>query len=473
MTVVVNTRDDITLANYRRVAYGAEGVQIGRRARGSMQARWSGVMSSPASAAVGSQSTPDRAQVECAQLRLIPAEAAALPSSRDGFLDEAVVRGIVFARFTNIVAGQAPVRPAVFEGVAALLDGQLPPVPIDGQAGPGEWRPLSYVLGGLAGADLEPAERAALLGGSPCSAALVADAAIRARNRLEHAEAIFALSIEAFRAPLGAYDAALDDLFGDIHEAAALRSLRAYVEGVALEGRRFHQAPVSYRIIPRVLGQGHRAVAAVEKAASISLRSVTDDAGHVSPDDRRPTGCPALTGGAHNAIAYPALNAMTATWADVALLAERHVTALNTADTSELPVNLGVPGLPRSGTYAYGWAASSFVEEARAAAVPALLPASAGGPYDDIVSPTFSAYGRERRAAECLDGALTILALVSSQALCVTDRTPPNGLRPLLGFVRSVFPPVLELGERNLSAEAAQLQRALGEAAITGTLAAP
>jgi hypothetical protein len=37
-----------------------------------------------------------------------------------------------------------------------------------------------------------------------------------------------------------------------------------------------HQAPVSYRILPRVGGQAHRAVAGVEHAASVSLRSVSD-----------------------------------------------------------------------------------------------------------------------------------------------------------------------------------------------------
>ena len=33
MTVVLNTRDDFTLANFRRVCYGGEDVRLGEQAR--------------------------------------------------------------------------------------------------------------------------------------------------------------------------------------------------------------------------------------------------------------------------------------------------------------------------------------------------------------------------------------------------------------------------------------------------------
>jgi len=148
------------------------------------------------------------------------------------------------------------------------------------------------------------------------------------------------------------------------------------------------------------------------------------------------------------------------------------VTALNTAETSGLPVNLVAPGASGNGTYAYGWAASGYVEEARAAATPALLPGAVADLHADVLSPTFGAYRRERRAAECLDGVLAILAIVSSQALFVTGRNPARPLLPLLSFVRSVFPPIDGTGERDLSADGGRLQQALGAAALSGQLAA-
>jgi histidine ammonia-lyase len=455
MTVVLNTRDDFTLASFRRVCYAGEPARLGDQARRAMTL---GAGQEPAAGAPGPQAA--------SQARW----AAPGVSLGGGYLEAPVVRGILFACLASLVSGYAGVRPAVAERVAALLDGPMPRVPLDGQAGTGEGRPMAHVLAGLGRDDLHEGEAQALLGGAPCSAALVADAAIHARHRLEHAEAICALSIEGFRAPLGAYDEALDDLWGDAHETAALRALRRYLDGAGAGERRFHQAPVSYRIIPRVLGQVHRAVAAVEKAAAVSLRSVSSDVVYISDEMGGPAGRAVRSGGYHNGMAYPALNALSAAWADLALVAERQVTALNTAETSGLPVNLTAPGASGLGTYAYGWAASSYVEEARAAATPALLPGVAEYPYADVSSPTFSAYRRERRAAECLDGAMAILAIVSSQALFATGRNPAQPLWSVLSFVRSVFPPIDGTRERDLSADGDQLQRALGVAARSGEL---
>jgi histidine ammonia-lyase len=198
---------------------------------------------------------------------------------------------------------------------------------------------------------------------------------------------------------------------------------------------------------------------------------VTSDV-YVGDELGRPAGRAVRSGGYHNGMAYPALNALSAAWADLALVAERQVTALNTAETSGLPVNLVAPGASGNGTYAYGWAAGGYVEEARAAATPALLPGGVEDLLADVLSPTFGAYRRERRAAECLDGVLAILAIVSSQALFVTGRDPARPLRSLLSFVRSVFPPIDGTGERDLSADGGRLQQALGAAALSGQLAA-
>jgi histidine ammonia-lyase len=428
MTVVVNTRDDFTLANFRRVSYDGEPVRLGDHARRAL-------------AAGHHRAAPELPSGDSARRDGQAADDAAAGRH----LEERVVRGTVFACLAGWVTGETSVPLATAERAAALLGGALPRMPPGGQAGMGE---------------------------AACAAALAADTALQARHRLEHAEAVCALSIEAFGAPLGAYDQAVDELWGDGHETAALEALRRHLDGAGSGDRRFHQPPVSYRIIPRVLGQAQRAVAGVEKAAAVSLRSVTGDILYLGGAAGGPAGRVLCTGGFYNGLAYPAMNALSAAWADLALVAERQVTALNTAETSGLPVNLGVPGAARSGTYAYGWAASGYVEEARAAATPALLPVAVSDPHADALSPTLSAYRRQRRAAECLDGVLAILIVVSSQALFVTGRSPAEPLRPLLSFGRSVFPPIDGTGERDLSADGGRLQQALGAAALTGRLVA-
>jgi histidine ammonia-lyase len=97
------------------------------------------------------------------------------------------------------------------------------------RAAPGEILALYPLFADLSRAfDLQVKERGSLINGSPCAAALVADAALASRRRLQLVLQTFALSIEAFRAPLEHYDAALELLWGDPDEAAAvLQALRA------------------------------------------------------------------------------------------------------------------------------------------------------------------------------------------------------------------------------------------------------
>jgi len=166
---------------------------------------------------------------------------------------------------------------------------------------------------------------------------------------------------------------------------------------------------------------------------------------------------------------YPALNELSVAWADLSLVAERHVTCLHTASVSELPKLLALPGAPGSETNLFGWVATGFVEGARTAAAPTLLPACVNDARDDVSSPTFLAYTKERRGAECLDGVLAILSLVASQALFVADRSPAQPLREYLAGVRSVFPPVVG-PRKQLGTEAGRLADVLSRAALSGEL---
>lgn len=304
----------------------------------------------------------------------------------------------------------------------------------------------------------------ALINGSPCSAALAADVALHARHRTEHAEAVFALSVEAFRAPLAAYDEMLDELWGDDDETAALTALRGHLAGAETAERLFHQAPVSYRILGRVLGAARRAVAAVEQAACVSLRSVTDNPVFLPPDEEHPLGRAVSTGGYHNGMVTPALNRLSAAWADLAFIAERHATALSSPETSEIPQHAGT---------LYGWVLGGFAEEARAAAAPTFSPAAVNDPQNDIASASFLAYRDEGRAAESLDNALAGLCIVASQALFAGGRQPAPPLRPLLAGVRRIFPVLEDLDGRRLEAEADSLAAVFHEGALSGRLGFP
>jgi histidine ammonia-lyase len=473
MTVVVNSRGDFTLENYRRVSVGGESVAIGPQARAAMaraRADFVRLLESDrtqfiygVTSSFGPRARftipPEQQRTHAQAFRFRGNWARGFGG---GYLDQRVVRGIIFARLTNFVAGNSKARPVVAERLAALLDGPLPPVPLDGQVGAGEVLPMAHVLRALRRDHLGEGEVNPVSNGSPVSAALAADTALQAGHRLDHAEQVLSLSVEAFGAPLDVCDEVPGHLPEDEGEAAALAALRRYLDGASPDGRREEQVPASYQVLGRVLGQAHRAVAGVEEAATVSLRSVTDNPVYVPPDDDHQLGRVLSTGGFHNAMVYPALNALAAAWADLTLLVSRHAAALRTVTAS-------APAPP--GTMVVRPALGGIVEEARAAALPTLLPAAVNDAQDDVSSPTFIAYRRQGRAAECLDAALGMLAAQASQVLFVTGRQPAPALEAPLGGIRAIFAPAGGSppgGRGGLGEDMGNLAAALTESALTG-----
>jgi histidine ammonia-lyase len=451
MSIVLNRRADFTLANYRRVAWEGQPVVLGAEAMASMQtcrAAFERLIEDPDVVIYGVTS----GYGQQARLRLSAEERkahAAQPplAARSSFgepLPERVTRGMVFARLTNFVEGHAAITPALAEAVAGLLDGRaLPSVPALGNGCPGEIQALAHLFGPLAEAvDLREKDALSLINGSPCATALLADASFAAHRRLARAEAVFALAWQALMAPLEHLDPALDALWGDPHEQEVLARLRGYLEGAAPAERRPYQAPVSWRIVPRVLGQAARAGAQAQDAAATALTAVTDNPVFLPPNADHPNGRCLSTGGYHNAAAYPALDNLAAAWADLALLCDRQVTKLLDGAVSLLPPQLVTAPGAYIGTL--GFTAVAYAEQARQAAQRTFLPGSEGGGFgqNDVPAPSFFAWRKEAETGRCLDAALAILAAVASQALHITGNPVPPALTSLLEEVRALMPPV-------------------------------
>jgi histidine ammonia-lyase len=482
MTVVVNRRADFTLDNFRRVAFGREGVEIGPVAHDAMAAARRGflaLLDSDRTAFIYGTTTRPGIEVATAVPPEQQREYARLFRAESGYgfgggcHEEQVVRGMVFARLVDFVEGHARVRPEFAERVAALLRAPLPCVPLDGQAGPGEVLPMLQLAGWIGDFDFEEGEGMALVNGSPYSTAVLADGAVRARNRLAQAEALFALSADAFRAPLEAYDEALEDLWADQYQGEALHALRAHLAGADVSGRLSHQAPVSFRIMPRLLGEARRAVAEAERAAAAALRSVSLNPVYFPPGPGHPLGRMASNGGFHNATAPPVLQSLSSCWAELALAAERQIACFHRGSAYGLPHLLSPPGYRGAiggATNLFGWAATGYVEAARAAASPALMPAVVVDSQNDLSTATSLAHRKERDAAGAFGGAQAILALVASQALFVTGRRPAPPLEDLAAGIRSVFPPIEDAHGRDLGAQAGRLADVFRAGAVTGRL---
>ena len=482
MTVVVDTRDDFTIENFRRVAVDGESVEIGpvaRKVMGEARAASIALLDSDRTAFFYGITTraglevavrfPPRTSVPTAFVRrpLGPGLRGRVPRRPGGARDPLAARGLRRGPCEG-----PPRRRRARRGAARS---PASTVPLDGQVGAGEVLPMRHVTMGLSDLEFEEGEGMALINGSPASSALLADAALHARHRLSVAEQFFALSIEAIKAPLEAYDEVLESLWGDDQETAALRSIRSHLDGAEAEGRPRPPGPGEFRYRSRLLGQ------AAERGGKLAGRLRGSSLGHAESRLRDAdrarliaSGRVPSTGGYHNAAAPAALGMLSLAWAELAPPGQRQVTAMHLSSVSGLPHFLNPRGFePDSAggaTNLFGWVAGSFAEEARTAAAPTIAAGEHQRSPERRLLGDVQRLPKERRAAECLEETLAILAIVSSQALYVTDRRPAPPLEPLLELVRSLFAPVDGKVVRDQGVEAGRLAEAIGAAALSGTL---
>lgn len=457
MTVLLETRTDFTLETARRVAWGGEGVELGARALAAMRQgrhRLERILDHDPEVTIYGVTS---GHGQFARKRLTAAERerwagmspARIAASWGDPLPERVVRAIVLARLANFVEGHAAISPEIALGVAAMLDGDgLPAVPAQGQGGAGEILSLSHLFAGLA-ERMKPAAKdvLCLINGSPAATGLVVDAALAAAGRLDRAAQVFALSFEAFNAPLGHLDPALDDYWNNPHDGWALRRLRELVGAGHGGKRRPYQAPVSYRIVPRMLGQARRAATMAAEVAAESLQAVTDNPVWIDANDEdHPFGRFISTGGYHNPHAALAMDALTAACANLCVLAGRQGAKLLDGAVSLLPDQLttaepGGEGL-RAHMGGLPMAQTGYEEEARLYAQATLLPGSESGGFgqNDVASPVFLAWSKQDRAGRCLDMALASLVPIALRAFDVTGRPVPPPLAGLEAAVREVDP---------------------------------
>ena len=462
MTVLVETRADLTLEAARRVAWDGEGVKLGGVALAAMtrgrerlerilandpDVTIYGVTTGPGQLA-GKTLTPEQRE------RWAARSPARIATSWGDPLPDRVVRAIVLARLTNFVEGHAAVSPEIARRVAAMLDrDEMPSVPAMGQGGAGEILSLSHLFAGLA-EDARPAIKdvMCLVNGSPAATGLVTDAALVAAGRLDVAARVFALSFEAFDAPLGHLDPALAAYWNNPHDGWALDRLRALVAGGHGGERRPYQAPVSYRILPRMLGQARRAAILAAEVAAESLQAVTDNPVWVDDvDEDHPFGRFVTSGGYHNPHAVLAMDALTAASANLCVLAERHGAKLLDGAVSLLPHQLNAladDDAPRAYLGCLPMAQTGYEEEARLYAQATLLPGSESGGFgqNDVASPVFLAWSKQDRAGQSLDMALASLVPIALRALDVTERPVPQPLAALEAVARATLPDATEGG---------------------------
>jgi histidine ammonia-lyase len=451
MTVTISAPEDVNLATLTRVALEREPVEIAPAAvewmaeTHSQFQRYVEEHRDDFIYGITSGGGPD-ARHRYTPEQSIKRRSQGLPwlgLSFGDWLPEYVSRAAVFAMLPMMLAGTTSTHPERALAVAATLDGELPRLPARGLVAAGELMP-NFILRGVNlyydGFSVGSGN------GSQMSNAMAGLVAIFARRWLALTERMFALSVEAFRAPLDAYHPALKELWGDRFEAQAIDVLGELLHG-ADRDRRPYQGPVSYRILPRVLGQARRAITTLEEVATISLREVASNPTFILAGSEEPEGRAVSTGGYHNATAAPAIDAVTGTWADLATIAQRHIIKLHKGEVSLLPDRLLPPGTDYTTGYSttyLEYVPNQAIEEIRRLAQQTLLSVAeiAASEQDDIAITAPVAFVMHDAVAERFGEVLAVLGAVCSQAFHITDRTPAPALVPMLEFIREHFPPV-------------------------------
>jgi histidine ammonia-lyase len=371
-------------------------------------------------------------------------------------LPRRVVRGIVLARLANMVEGHAAVSPELVQVVAARLDGRrLPPVPRLGNGGSGEILALGWLFHDVpAELELGVKETMALINGSPCAPALLVDAILCAERTLAVAVEVFCLAVAAYGVSPAIYDERLEALWGDPFQSAALQAIRGGIDGaVAPPGADAHpQPPVSFRILPRVLGNANRLMAAARDAAAIALPAVSDNPAFFFGDGEGDLGDVVSNGGFHNGAAPACIDGLTFALADLAQLAHHQLQRLQTSREA-------MPGLDSLALGTLQMVSAGYAEEARSAVVPSLLPLPGFG-HNDVPAPSFHAWNRFDRARGFVVGSMTCLAVMAAQSFARTGRGFPPALEELGSLVLETCPPVVE--RRSVGAELGLLCERLG-----------
>jgi histidine ammonia-lyase len=462
VTITLARRADITLAAFARVAWQGEDVVVAPAALAEVARRREEflalVASDPARKFYGvnvhAGDGSDRLMTDAEQLDynrgLHSATSFGEPFPRR------VIRGFVLARLANLIEGHAGVTPELVTAVAARLDGRvLPPVPRLGNGGSGEILPLGWLFGDVPDEmALGIKEGMALINGAPCAPALLADATLCAERELALAVDVFCLAVAALGVAPGIYHERLEALWGDPSQAEALRAIRAGIAGAAPPpGAEAHpQPPVSFRILPRVLGNAYRLLASAREAAEIALPAVSDNPVFLFGAGEGDLGGIVSTGGFHNGAAPAAIDGLTFALADLAQLAHHQLQRLQTSPEA-------MPGLDSLALGTMQMVSAGYAEEARAATVPSLLPLPGFG-QNDVPSPAFHAWNRFDRVRGFVVGSLTCLAALAAQSFTRTGREAPPALSGFMGQVLEIVPPAVQ--RRSVGADLGRLAARLG-----------
>ncbi|MGD1995655.1 MAG: histidine ammonia-lyase [Anaerolineae bacterium] len=359
-------------------------------------------------------------------------------------LDERATRATMLIRANTLARGHSGVRLELIETLLAMLDrGVHPLIPGVGSLGAsGDLAPLAHLAlvligegealyqgewlsggealarAGIQPLTLEAKEGLALVNGTAMTAALAALAAHRAENMVQAADVAGALSLEALRGTLLAFDERIHAARPYPHQMACAGHLRQLLKGSTFArgyDSRHVQDAYSLRCMPQVHGAVRDAVAVAQERVEVELNAVTDNPLLFFDEEGEPV---LISGG--NFHAEPlglAMDYVALALTELGNISERRIARLmDPASNSGLPPFLTRSGGLESGLMIAHYTAAALASENKVWAHPATvdtIPTSAN--VEDHVSMAATA---ARHCHQVLDNLERILA---AELLCAAQ----------------------------------------------------
>jgi histidine ammonia-lyase len=275
---------------------------------------------------------------------------------------------------------------------------------------------------------LEAKEGLCLVNGTPCVTGLACLVVHRARQLMEWADAVAAMTFETQRGQLRAFDPAAMAvrLSPGVHEVAGnLNRMLAGSEILAAAAGRRTQDPLSLRAVPQVHGAVRDAWRAAAQNVDQELGSVSDNPIVAGSPDAPQVYSQANPVGAAMGLA---MDAMTTALAELGGISASRLDRMVNPLISGLPAFLAEPGGTASGFMIAQYTAVSLMGENRRLAAPASLDGgSTSGLQEDILCHATPA---ALKALQVIDNVRSLLAIEYLAAAQSYDLLDPRGQSP-------------------------------------------
>ncbi len=450
-TTILITGEHLTMEDVAAVAAGARAA-LAPYAAEAMARSWEGVQTLLANGEIAYGITTGFGafkgriipphEVAALQRNLVLSHAAGVGPA----LDVPTVRAVIAVRVNTLAMGYSGIRPQVVEALLALLNaGIVPVIPAYGSLGAsGDLAPLAHLAcvligageafyegerlpgaetlrrAGLAPVELGAKEGLALLNGTAVTTAIGTLVTLRAENLVRAADIAGALSLEALRGTVAAFDPRIHLVRPHPRQVDAAAYVRRLLEGstfVRPHDPRDIQDAYSLRCMPQVHGAVRDTVAYARWALEIELNAVTDNPLIFFEPDGRPV---VLSGG--NFHAEPvglALDYVKLGLVDLGNISERRTARLvDEASSNGLPPFLTRYGGLESGFMLAQYTAAALASENKVLAHPSTadtIPTSAN--TEDHVSMATNAAHHARQVMENVEHIIAIELLAAAQGI--------------------------------------------------------